>query len=126
VKALGSLGGEGSLEPLVRAIGDPDENVRREAASALEAMGSRAVAPLAEALRGESREGRREAARALGRIRDPGAIESLIPLLQDQDPGVRDEALIALGRMGGSAVKPLVKAMREKGFPDLTGREGKN
>jgi len=25
--------------------------------------------------------------------------------------------------MGGSAVKPLVKAMKEKGFSDLTGRE---
>jgi hypothetical protein len=34
---------------------------------------------------------------------------------------VRDEALIALGRMGGSAVKPLVKAMKEKGFSELTG-----
>ena len=113
------------MEPLVRAIGDPDENVRREAASVLEAMGPAAIAPLSRALQGESREGRREAARALGRIRDPSAIESLIPLLQDRDPQVRDEALVALGRMGGSAVKPLVKAMREKGFSDLPGKRGR-
>jgi HEAT repeat protein len=74
-----------------------------------------------KALQGEGREGRREAARALGRIRDPAAIEALIPLLQDPDKQVRDEALLALGRMGGSAVKPLVKAMKEKGFSEMEG-----
>jgi HEAT repeat protein len=82
-------------------------------------MGTKAVPPLLAALQGEAREGRREAARALGKIRDPGAIEALLPLLQDPDEGVRNEALLALGRMGGSAVKPLVAAMREKGFSEL-------
>jgi len=65
---------------------------------------------------------RTEAARALGRIRDPSAIESLIPLLQDPDPRVRDEATIALGRMGGKGASPLARAMKEKGFSDLPGK----
>jgi len=87
-------------------------------------MGPAAVGPLSRALQGDAREGRREAARALGRIRDPGAIESLIPLLQDQDPRVRDEALLALGRMGGKGVKPLINALKERGFSDLPGKGG--
>jgi hypothetical protein len=35
-----------------------------------------------------------------------------------------DEALIALGRMGGKGVKPLIRAMKEKGFSDLSGKGG--
>jgi HEAT repeat protein len=51
------------------------------------------------------------AAKALGRIKDPGSIQSLIPLLQDRVKAVREEASIALTVMGEAAIPALIESL---------------
>jgi HEAT repeat protein len=46
------------------------------------------------------------AAKALGRIKDAGAVEALIPLLQDKVKAVREETSAALAAIGDAAIRP--------------------
>jgi HEAT repeat protein len=75
--------GEPSVEPLIVALSDPDEDVRWKAAI------------------------------ALGEIKDPRAIEPLLQLLTDSDNYVRSRAAYALGRIGQPSVIPLIHALNE-------------
>jgi HEAT repeat protein len=52
------------------------------------------------------------AAKALGRIKDSGAIEPLIPLLQDKVKAVREEATVALAAIGDAALPSLLEALK--------------
>jgi HEAT repeat protein len=54
-----------------------------------------------------------KAAESLGRMGDPGAVESLIDALWDDDPRVRLKAAWALGQIGDArAVSPLKRLYR--------------
>jgi HEAT repeat protein len=56
-----------------------------------------------------------KAAEALGRIRDPRAVEQLIAALKDEEIGVREAAAKALGEISDPrAVEPLIAALRDK------------
>ena len=51
---------------------------------------------------------------ALGKIKDPRAVEPLIVALKDEDPNVRSSAKKALVKLGKPAVKPLIVALKDK------------
>jgi HEAT repeat protein len=76
--ALGDLGDERAVEPLIEALQDEDNFVRKMAAT------------------------------ACGKLHDRKAVEPLIEALADEDPFVRERAAQALGKIGDSrAVDPL-------------------
>jgi len=55
---------------------------------------------------------RRSAAELLGSTEDEAAIDALIPVLKDEDRFVRQEAVLALKKIGGSrAVEHLTQAL---------------
>ena len=79
---------------------DTDDHVSRAAAVALvTARPQTQPAAFAEALRSEHADARANAAWALGVLGAPSS--TLLPLLQDKDPRVLQETLIALGHMPG-------------------------
>jgi len=53
------------------------------------------------------------AASALGKIKDPRAIEPLIAALSSRNQWVRDAAGFALPKIGAPAVKPLIAALSD-------------
>jgi HEAT repeat protein len=58
---------------------------------------------------------RRDAVVALGKIRDPRAVPSLIDTLQDPDPKVQQAAAVALGEISDTAAaQPLVDALKNR------------
>ena len=109
---LGVIGSERSVEPLVKALGDPSRDVRLGAAGALKKMGSSAVEPLIRALREGDDELRKEAARVLGDIGDERAAGSLVEALTDRDERVRGRVVASLVKLGEPAVAVLQEAAR--------------
>jgi len=104
-----------TVEYLIRALDDEDENVRIAVAKALGALGKPAVESLIMALEDEDEDIRFEAAEALGRIGDHSAVEPLLIALEDEDEDVRCAAACALGDMGDPvAVGPLVAALEDE------------
>lgn len=97
---------------------DPDEALRKRAAWALEAIGSRRAIPalLAKAGSRDIVDVRYSAAAALGVIGDPAAARGLIALWEredDRDDGVVNlEAFASLVKIGRPAVPALVAAFR--------------
>jgi HEAT repeat protein len=69
------------------------------------------AALLISLLHDESFEVRRTAAESLGKIGDPSAVASLLPLLTDPVPVVRAAAAQALGRMGAASDEAVVAGL---------------
>lgn len=91
--ALGRLGDQRVVEPLVSALQDQDRYVRGEAVKTLGGLGSAAaIEPLIEALEDSDDHVRRAAIVALGVIGDERAIEPLKLALEDQSYFTRSEA----------------------------------
>lgn len=143
-RALGNLGDRKALPKLVELLQDSNGFVRSAAAEALGQLGDRtATTALIQVLTGEKRQpvtGSEQdgvvigtepgpladitkmkvlqekiiAAKALGDIRDPAAVDSLIERgLKAEDPGLRAESAVSLGKIGEPrAVKPLEAAVR--------------
>ena len=79
---------------------DPDDRVSRAAAVALvTARPQTSPSVLAEALQSQNLAARANAAWALGMLQAPAG--TLLPLLNDRDPRVLQQALVALARMPG-------------------------
>lgn len=117
-RALGRIGLEASVPPLLQATDDADPVVRTEAIFALGQIGAPAARAklVSIATSGKTIEERREAVIALGKIRSdkPGASSSsVIPFLKDSNALVRADACIALARTADSAstdpLRPLLK-----------------
>jgi HEAT repeat protein len=87
---------------------------RERAARVLARIGKPAVEPLGALLEEKSTpaETKASAARILGFIGDPRSVEPLLDLLGDQRYFVREQAAIALGRIGGPAVDRLLELAR--------------
>ena len=84
---------------LIDALGDPNKDVRRNAASALANIGDEAAVPGLKKLVSDSdTETRRHAVEALKEIGGAEAVTALMGLLKDPDPEVRKSAAEALGR----------------------------
>ncbi len=106
--------GKPAVEPLIKALGDRDWNVRYYAAMTLGDIGDkRAVEPLIKALGDKDSWVREYAAEALGKIGKP-AVEPLIKTLGDGEKYVRENAAEALGKIGKPAVEPLIKALGDR------------
>lgn len=110
VRAAAALGemrlpAPAALEALAAALGDPSNEVRQEAQSALAAIGPAGIPYLTSALGDADAAVRGHAASALGRIAqdDRAAIPPLIRALRDTAPAVAARAATALGYCGTAA-----------------------
>ena len=113
-EALAGIGKE-SVEPLIRLLSHPDEDVRWKAAIALGEIGDvRAIDPLIGLLNDQDHYVKGRAAFALGMIGQP-AVTPLIRTLREGDGNLRWGAAIALGRIRDPrAIAPLVHALGDK------------
>ncbi|MBD3284835.1 hypothetical protein GF359_00660 [candidate division WOR-3 bacterium] len=101
IKALSEIRNEKSIEPLIDALLDEDDNVRSEAALALaEFDDKRAVEPLITSLKDKYPLVRKNAAYTLGILKHTQAVEHLIPLLDEKSESVANSAVFALGEIG--------------------------
>lgn len=94
--ALGEIAGADGVPPLIGALDDPNQEVRRYATRALIKINRPAVAPLIEHLRTASGESAAGAIRALGDIADPAALEVLLARATGPQ---RAETFLALGKL---------------------------
>lgn len=137
LEALESITDRRFVKPLIVALKDQDEDVRRAAAKALGNIGDgRALESLIAALKDEDGEVRFRAASALGHIRDARALEPLVEALKKALTALANReafdrmsveevtnisnlewaATIALGRIGDArAVESLVAALEKSG-----------
>jgi HEAT repeat protein len=106
--ALGEIGDQRAIEPLIRQLSDTDRFVKSRVAHALGMIGAPAVHPLIKTLREGDGNLRWGAAIALGRIKDPLAVEPLIRALADKYENVRAEAAASLAEIGKPAIAPLI------------------
>jgi len=113
IRALGQLGDERAVDPLIAALGESDSGVRMAAAQALGQLGGkRAVETLLVALRDSDSDVRMAAVQALGQLGDERAVGPLIAILRDSDLGVCVAAAQVLGQLGDKrAVEPLIVAL---------------
>jgi len=110
--ALGEIGDPRAIEPLIIQLCDEDRFVKSHAALALGTIGEPAVNPLLRALSEGDGNLRWGAAIALGKIRDPRAIEPLIRALADKYENVRAESASSLASMGKPALGPLLRFLK--------------
>lgn len=111
IEALRSIGA-----PAVVALGDcladPELSVQEAASAVLASIADECVFdPLVRALHSPDWIVRMHATTAVGRLKDPRSIQSLVPLLQDRVKAVRQEASSALAAIGGPVVPVLAKAV---------------
>ncbi|HOI13911.1 MAG TPA: HEAT repeat domain-containing protein [Methanoculleus sp.] len=112
--ALGDLGGENAVNPLIRALGDPLTAVREAAADSLTLLEGSAVGPLIELIEHPEASEKYEETRAAGgpaTVTGPGGQTWEIETRRDLR---RVYAAAILGEIGDpSAVEPLVQALKD-------------
>ncbi|HJR77051.1 MAG TPA: HEAT repeat domain-containing protein [Nitrospiraceae bacterium] len=114
IGALASIG-EPAVEALGHCLHDGSLQVQEAASEILAGIGDQRVFdPLVRALGSTDWIVRMHAAKALGRMKEPGAVPSLIPLLQDKVKAVREEAAGALAAIGTASIPSLVQALRHE------------
>ena len=106
---------EGVISSLLLSLEDANEDVRRDAASALSSLGNPSedvISVRLLRLKDEDNSVRREAASALGSLGDASerVINALLVGLEDGDNSVRASAASALGKLG-DASEPVIKAL---------------
>jgi HEAT repeat protein len=110
------LGDANAVEPLIRVLSAEDAEARRQAATALRRIGTRAVAPLLDAYAQGGRELRRTVLGVLQRSRSKVVADTLLAALDDPDEMLR---MIALGmlirRKESRAVGPLIAGLDDPG-----------
>ncbi|RMB62180.1 HEAT repeat domain-containing protein [Tessaracoccus antarcticus] len=115
-QVLGRFGGHAALTALVGILGDGPDVVGDAVVAALEEVGPSAVAPLVARLGDPAALVRSRAAEALGLVGVADAAEHLAPLVHDDDPSVRFEAIVALGQLAGDAAEAAIEGAQ--GSPD--------
>jgi HEAT repeat protein len=104
--------GEPAVTTLGACLSDPVLTVQELASSVLVTIAdARVLEPLVKALASPDWIVRMHAAKALGRIRDPGTVASLVPLLHDSVKAVREETSTALAGMGEASLSSLCAAL---------------
>ncbi|MDP2922145.1 MAG: HEAT repeat domain-containing protein [Candidatus Omnitrophota bacterium] len=109
-----------AIEPLIAFL-KKEEYQYGDGVRALIAIGKPAVEPLITAFSDENNRKnvtfRAKAAEVLGGIKDPGAVEPLIKVLNDEDLHTRMQAAIALGNIGDRrAITPLIASLKDNHY----------
>ncbi len=113
--ALGRIGDEDGLRPLIERLGDDDPRVRERVCYALGQIGDpNGVDPLIERLEDDHERVRSAAADALGTIATGSALAALLAMLDDDNAAIRRVAASALGNAGSAEPVPdLVGALED-------------
>ncbi len=140
--ALGEIGDHSAVSPLLNALGDQDEEVRKFATRSLIKLNQLAVEPLIDFLRqaqnplavasavralGDIADpqafevllqhldgpSRADVVTALGKLKDPRTVTALVSVLQDPDWQVRMNAATALGPIGSEKQATALEALLE-------------
>ncbi len=116
LRQLAVIGGDESVGPIARLLGDPDSTVRQYALGALEGNPSAAAGrALVEALRSAGEPGWRIAViHALGRRREAAAEDALGELTADRDDDVASAAATALGYLGAAVPERALAAAKSQ------------
>jgi HEAT repeat protein len=117
-EALGEIGDERGVLPLIDALRDSSTTVQYVAAKSLGMLADkRAVDPLINLTKSEDKWVRLGAAHALGLIGDKKAVDAILPLLTDTHHDLRVHAAWALGKLMDAraveALKPLLEDPKE-------------
>lgn len=109
--ALGRLGDESAVDPLLDALTDPAPRVRERAARSCGLLGEpRCVPALADRLDDQSQMVKRAAANALGTIGTQQALQALVPVARASDEELRRIAVDELGQFG--SLEPVVVLLK--------------
>jgi HEAT repeat protein len=109
--------GEPALLSLGFCLQDTNLQVQESAACILAAIANEQVLnPLLSAALSPNWIVRMSAAQGLGRIRSPQAIDTLMLLLQDKVPGVREEAGRAIQAIGEASVPKLLNILHDRNW----------
>ena len=114
IYALGEIGGEKALAPLVYCASRPEEELKGAAIDALGMLTQRSTLPLLlEKLKDGNSGIRARAISALGNFQERSVISHLVPFL-DAGDGLTDvEAALALAKIGDATLEePLMKLAR--------------
>jgi HEAT repeat protein len=112
---LGQLRETEGIDPLIRALRDPEKKVRAQAVTALGEIGDPSVDSLTLLMNDPDWKVRYRAAEALGIIRSKKAVPFLITALDDQKDHVRYMAAKSLGMTGsGIAEQALIARLGDE------------
>jgi len=120
IEGLGHIGSPQAIPPLIDVLRhdwDDTETITawQKATTALAAIGEPALPALLTALLDEDDNVRQGVAEALGKLRDPRAVDPLINALQDEQSIVRAYAADALAELGDErAIEPLVALLTDE------------
>ena len=116
-KALGEIRDPRAVDPLIAALSREDFYYKGWAAIALGQIGDpRAIEPLIASMKGYERATQGPAKDALVMFGDP-AVEPLIAALKNEDAGIRQWSVLALGEIKDlRAVDPLIAVLSDEDF----------
>lgn len=111
IYALGEIGGDRVLAPLLYCASRPEEDLKAAAIDALGTLAQRSTMPtLLEKLNDENSGIRAKAIRALGNFQDKAITPHLVPFLDSGDGLTDVEAALALAKTGEvELAEPLMK-----------------
>lgn len=119
VRALGGIGDPRAIEPLINVFRHDWNDTEtftawQKASAALAAIGEPSLGALLNALSDEDDTVRQGVIEALGKLRDPRAVDPLIKALQDETSIVRGRAAAALAQIGDDhAIGPLTALLAD-------------
>lgn len=118
IRALGKIKDERVLDPLMQQL--HHDEFKDDATEALVELGTPAVERLVGALKDKDEMVRQQVIIALGRIKDPAALDPLIEMLKDTDWFARLTAAAALEKIGDERGRQAIKSLLKD--PDLVVR----
>lgn len=116
IEAVGRIGGEKEVLPLVFLLKDEDQDVRIKAAEAICRIDKeRSVRFIPPLLKDTASKVRSKAVELLTGIGTGECMEALLPLLKNKDARVCGEAILAIGKIGNDrAVTPLLSILNDR------------
>ena len=111
---------QAAMDALAELLFSPETGIRKDAAVALGILRAHsALSPIQQALSLEPDNGvKTELIRTIYKIGDPSAGTEVIPLVNDPDKKVHDEAIFTLGRLRVSDALPVLKGLYESGVEE--------
>ena len=111
---------QAATDALAELLFSPETGIRKDAAVALGILRAHsALSPIQQALSLEPDNGvKTELIRTIYKIGDPSAGTEVIPLVNDPDKKVHDEAIFTLGRLRVSEALPVLKGLYESGVEE--------